>query len=168
MSGKEKLHKILLYSLTFVFMFLLQELFFANLPVFGFILLPIPCTVIALSMIESAPFGVFFGLACGLVLDVSCGTALFWYSVMLMFASYLVGRVLTNWVHQSLPSAMILSASAFILGEILRVLILHIFIDGAGLLSVFTDAIPASLLSSVTALPFILILQHIHRKHSEV
>ena len=167
MSGKEKLHKILLYSLVFFFMFLLQMLVFSNLPVLGFILLPIPCAVIALSVIEGAAFGVFFGLICGLILDVSGGTVLFWYSVSLMLASYLVGRVLTNWIRQSLPAAMILSVSAFTLGAILRVLILHVFVDGAQFLSLFTAAVPSALLSSIAALPFILILQYVHRKHSE-
>ena len=167
MSGKERLHKILLYSLTFLTMFLLQELVFSTLPVFGFILLPIPCAVIALSVIESAPFGVFFGLSCGMILDVSSGSSLFWYSVMLMAASYLAGRVLTNWIRQSLPSAIVMAVCLFLSGECLRGLVLNVFTGGAGFLSVFTSAIPSGLLSSLLAVPFIFLLQHIHRKHSE-
>lgn len=167
MNGKEKLHKILLYSLVFFFMFMLQELFFSRIPVWGFILLPIPCAVIALSVIESAPFGVFFGLACGLILDVSGGSALFWHTVMLMCASYLAGRVLTNWIRQSLLSAISLSVCLYIIGECLHILLLYVFTGSAGFLTVFTAAIPSALLSSILSIPFAVLLRHIHRNHSE-
>lgn len=166
-SSKEKIYKILMYGLTFTFMFVLQELIFSRHPLFGYILLPIPCAVIALSIIENAAFGVFFGLFCGLIIDVSSGSILFWYSVFLMIASYISGRVLTNWIRQNLPSAIILSVCCFTVGEIFRVIILNVLSNGAGLLSVFTKAIPSALLSAFLAAPFILLLHAIHRKLSD-
>ena len=112
-------------------------------------------------------FGVFFGLACGLILDVSGGSALFWHTVMLMTTSYLAGRVLTNWIRQSLLSAISLSVCLYIIGECLHVLLLYVFTGSAGFLTVFTAAIPSALLSSILSIPFAVLLRHIHRKHSE-
>lgn len=167
MSRHERLNKIFAYTLILLLAYLCVEGFFSRVPVFGIYLMPIPAAIIALSVFESAGFGVGFGLAFGLMLDVSTGSPYYRNAVFLMLAAFVCGRVLISVLRQNAVSGLICAFFATLVGNLLNYVLFFMLFDRAHLLGILTYVLPETLLSFIAAVPLILLMYAVHRRLDE-
>lgn len=158
MTRREKLYKSLVYGLFLLLCLLLQRLYFGTRPLWGLILCPIPACVYALASVDNVRFGIFLGLAAGLVMDTGSGSLFPWYGLMLMLGALLCGVLMAKVFRRTLYTALLLGTAVSVCEEALRFL-LTVLLPGHGSgAALLSTVLPCALLSAAAAVPFIVIL----------
>lgn len=158
----DKLRRAIIYTAYILVTLLFQTMLFSRITVLGVRAMFVPAAITALGMFEGGEWGGFFGLLCGILLDMSLGTtALFTVLLPIVgFGAGVLGRFVVN---RSLFSFLCTALAAFILTAAFQMFRLLVF-KGQDAGALMWTALLQTLWSLPLAPPFFYICRALSRK----
>ena len=104
-----KLRRTIVYALLLIVTFVVQDLFAAQLPLFGVRPILIPAAVVGIGLLEGGMWGGMLGLAAGYFGDMGCIDQLVLFTILFPVAGFFSGALGKYVLHKGLVSYMVLT-----------------------------------------------------------
>ena len=163
MTRRDFIHKWLVYALGLLPVWLLDAYILPRYPLFGTVPMLLPLAAAAVAVLEGAYSGTGFGLAVGLLWELTYPGGFGGLVFFLALSGMAMGAVSQYALSQSFPGCLICSAGVLALLDLLRVIQL-LFINAAGLSDLLQVAMPEFLCSLAWTPPVWLLFRAIYRR----
>ena len=104
-----KLRRAIVYGALLVALFVVQDLFAAQLPIFGVKPMLIPAAVIAIGLMEGGMWGGMIGLVAGYFGDMGCTEQLVLFTILFPVVGFFSGVLGKYMLHKGFVSYMVLT-----------------------------------------------------------
>ncbi len=105
-----KLRRAIVYAALLAGVFVVQDLFASQLPLFGVRPVLIPAAVVAIGLLEGGMWGGFLGLGAGFFADMGYTEQLVLFTILLPAAGFLCGALGKYQLHKGFMSYIVLTA----------------------------------------------------------
>jgi len=132
----KKIRQAFLYAVIMLICLLLQNTFFAKIPIFGVKPLFAPCFVIAVAVFSGGIRGGVFGLLCGILTDTRLPESAVLFTIALPALGFITGLVTDRYINKRFFSYFCCCAAALAVCTLLQCASLLIFSDSSRLAAV--------------------------------
>lgn len=145
-----KLRKAFVYAAVVLITLLVQNLILSNITILGASPMIIPIVVVAVGFFESGVWGGVFGLAIGLICDMTFNEAAVMFTVLFPILGFLAGGLTMFFMSRSLTPFFFVSAAALIITALCQMFRIAVFSDTNVLY-----VLAVGVLQTLWSLPFI-------------
>lgn len=105
-----KLRRVIVYAVMLAVVFMVQDLFAAQIPFLGIRPVLIPAAVVGIGLLEGGLWGGFLGLGAGFFADMGYSEQLILFTVLLPTAGFFSGALGKYTLHKGFVSYLVLTA----------------------------------------------------------
>lgn len=151
-TAKSILARLAAHTLILLLLFVLQGMVFSRLRIVGIAPLILPVSVVGVALFEGPTWGGGFGIAAGLLSDLSSTDTLVFFTVLMLIFGIFIGLMGEYVLARGFPSFLICSVLALLITAFLQMFGFLVF-AGVPAVALIQVALGQSLYSAVFILP---------------